>query len=200
MTVWGSGWVPDWALDWALGPSGRRGVPPYVSRVDSGTGKEEAGYADDTETHPSARERPAGPGGEHHEQLDQHHRRVPAGPRRPQRQGPDGGRVPGHHRGGRGDRAGDHGDGHRSVDLRRHHGEDRRSHRRLMRRRKYHDAGQAFPIYITVVGGLLFLAFAYLAVGQAAATRNGAQTAADAAALAAAQDLRDKLAGQWVED
>ncbi|WP_282703979.1 pilus assembly protein TadG-related protein [Streptomyces sp. CC219B] len=69
-----------------------------------------------------------------------------------------------------------------------------------MGRRKYGDAGQAFPIYITVVGGLLFLAFAYLAVGQAAANRNGAQTAADAAALAAAQDTRDQLAGRWVED
>ncbi|WP_171148039.1 pilus assembly protein TadG-related protein [Streptomyces sp. S3(2020)] len=68
-----------------------------------------------------------------------------------------------------------------------------------MRRRKGGDAGQAFPIYITVVAGLLFLAFAYLAVGQAAANRNGAQTAADAAALAAAQDLRDQLAGKWVE-
>lgn len=62
------------------------------------------------------------------------------------------------------------------------------------------DAGQAFPIYITVVAGLLFLAFAYLAVGQAAANRNGAQTAADAAALAAALDTRDQLAGMWVED
>jgi hypothetical protein len=50
-----------------------------------------------------------------------------------------------------------------------------------------------------VVAGLLFLAFAYLAVGQAAANRNGAQTAADAAALAAAQDTRDQLAGKWVE-
>ncbi|MFD3499551.1 pilus assembly protein TadG-related protein [Streptomyces sp. NPDC058678] len=63
-----------------------------------------------------------------------------------------------------------------------------------------HDAGQAFPIYITVVAGLLFLAFAYLAVGQAAANRNGAQTAADAAALAAALDTRDQLADKWVED
>ncbi|MEU0072183.1 pilus assembly protein TadG-related protein [Streptomyces sp. NPDC006332] len=62
------------------------------------------------------------------------------------------------------------------------------------------DAGQAFPIYITVVAGLLFLAFAYLAVGQAAANRNGAQTAADAAALAAAQDTRDQLAGMWVKE
>lgn len=65
---------------------------------------------------------------------------------------------------------------------------------------RYGDAGQAFPIYITVVGGLLFLAFAYFAVGQAAANRNGAQTAADAAALAAAQDRRDQLAGAWVKD
>ncbi|MEU1298384.1 pilus assembly protein TadG-related protein [Streptomyces shenzhenensis] len=62
------------------------------------------------------------------------------------------------------------------------------------------DAGQAFPVYITVVAGLLFLAFAYLAVGQAAANRNGAQTAADAAALAAAQNARDQLAGKWLED
>ena len=51
-----------------------------------------------------------------------------------------------------------------------------------------------------MVGGLLLLAFAYLAVGQAAANRNGAQTAADAAALAAALDTRDQLAGQWVDD
>ncbi|MEU4655315.1 pilus assembly protein TadG-related protein [Streptomyces sp. NPDC023723] len=64
--------------------------------------------------------------------------------------------------------------------------------------RRHDDAGQAFPIYITVVGGLLFLALAYLAVGQAAANRNGAQTAADAAALAAAQDSRDQLADLWV--
>jgi hypothetical protein len=69
----------------------------------------------------------------------------------------------------------------------------------MTRRRTFGDSGQAFPIYITVVGGLLFLAFAYLAVGQAAANRNGAQTAADAAALAAAQDTRDQLAGDWLE-
>jgi hypothetical protein len=70
----------------------------------------------------------------------------------------------------------------------------------LTRFRRYGDAGQAFPIYITVVGGLLFLTFAYFAVGQAAANRNGAQTAADAAALAAAQDRRDQLADAWVKD
>ncbi|MFI9242664.1 pilus assembly protein TadG-related protein [Streptomyces sp. NPDC053086] len=68
----------------------------------------------------------------------------------------------------------------------------------------YSDSGQAFPIYITVVAGLLFLALAYLAVGQAAVNRSGAQTAADAAALAAAQKTRDQLAGLlaglWVDD
>jgi hypothetical protein len=70
----------------------------------------------------------------------------------------------------------------------------------VIRVRRYGDSGQAFPIYITVVGGLLFLALAYLAVGQAAVNRNGAQTAADAAALAAALNTRDELAGQWVRD
>ncbi len=42
-----------------------------------------------------------------------------------------------------------------------------------------------------VVAGLLFLAFAYFAVGQASMKKNEAQTAADAAALAAAQNARD---------
>ncbi|MET8181988.1 pilus assembly protein TadG-related protein [Streptomyces sp. NPDC005336] len=61
------------------------------------------------------------------------------------------------------------------------------------------DAGQAFPIYITAVAGLLFLALALFAVGQAGATRNGGQTAADAAALAAAQDYRDQLRKGFIE-
>ncbi|MGW7549300.1 pilus assembly protein TadG-related protein [Streptomyces sp. NPDC054770] len=65
---------------------------------------------------------------------------------------------------------------------------------------RYGDSGQAFPIYITVVGGLLFLALAYFAVGQTAVNRNGAQTAADAAALAAAMNTRDELTDQWVQD
>jgi hypothetical protein len=60
-------------------------------------------------------------------------------------------------------------------------------------RHRARDAGQAFPIYLTAVAGLLFLAFAYLAVGQAGAIRNSGQTAADAAALAAGQDYRDQL-------
>jgi hypothetical protein len=49
-----------------------------------------------------------------------------------------------------------------------------------------------------VVAGLLFLALAYLAVGQATVNRSGAQTAADAAALAAAQNERDQLTAQWI--
>jgi hypothetical protein len=70
----------------------------------------------------------------------------------------------------------------------------------LKRRLRYNDAGQAFPIYITVVAGLLFLALAYFAVGQAAVNRSGAQTAADAAALAASQEARKQLADEWVKD
>lgn len=57
---------------------------------------------------------------------------------------------------------------------------------RLLRR----DRGQAFPIYIMMVAGLLFLALAFFAVGKASALRNGSQGAADAAALAAAQQAR----------
>ncbi|MGW4322176.1 pilus assembly protein TadG-related protein [Streptomyces sp. BBFR109] len=70
----------------------------------------------------------------------------------------------------------------------------------MTRPRRYGDAGQAFPIYITVMGGLLFLALAYFAVGQATVNRGGAQTAADAAALAAAQDTRKQLADEWVKE
>ena len=62
-----------------------------------------------------------------------------------------------------------------------------------MSNRQRGDTGQAFPIYIVMVAGLLFLAFAFFAVGKASATRNGAQGAADAAALAAAQEARDQL-------
>ncbi|WP_328763490.1 pilus assembly protein TadG-related protein [Streptomyces sp. NBC_00272] len=55
------------------------------------------------------------------------------------------------------------------------------------------DRGQAFPIYIVVVAGMLFAAFAFFVVGQAALTRSNAQGAADAAALAAARNARDHL-------
>lgn len=48
-------------------------------------------------------------------------------------------------------------------------------------------------LYGAVITGLLFLAFAFFAVAQAGTVRNGGQSAADAAALAAAQDDRDEL-------
>ncbi|UUS34907.1 MULTISPECIES: pilus assembly protein TadG-related protein [Streptomyces] len=54
------------------------------------------------------------------------------------------------------------------------------------------DTGQASPLYVFMVASLLFLALAFFAVGQAGATRNGAQSAADAAALAAAKESRDR--------
>nr|WP_078621648.1 pilus assembly protein TadG-related protein [Streptomyces aurantiacus] len=49
------------------------------------------------------------------------------------------------------------------------------------------------PIYIWLTGILLFVSLAFFAFAQAALARNGAQSAADAAALAAAQDARDEL-------
>ncbi|WP_189529926.1 pilus assembly protein TadG-related protein [Streptomyces roseolilacinus] len=55
------------------------------------------------------------------------------------------------------------------------------------------DSGQASPLYIFMVVSLLFLALAFFAVGQAGATRNGAQSAADAAALAAAKESRGQF-------
>lgn len=55
------------------------------------------------------------------------------------------------------------------------------------------DRGQAFPIYVVALVGLLFAALALFVVGQASVTRSNAQGAADAAALAAARDARDHL-------
>ncbi|MEV6395152.1 pilus assembly protein TadG-related protein [Streptomyces sp. NPDC051907] len=63
------------------------------------------------------------------------------------------------------------------------------------------DTGQATPLYMAAVVGLLFFALVYLALGQADITRNGTQTAADAAALAAAQESRDQLnLADYLED
>ncbi|WP_370421080.1 pilus assembly protein TadG-related protein [Streptomyces sp. QH1-20] len=70
--------------------------------------------------------------------------------------------------------------------------------RRAPSARQVTDAGQAFPLYITAVAGLLFLALAFFTVGRAGATKNGAQTAADAAALAAAQSYRDQLGASFL--
>ncbi|MEU2246487.1 pilus assembly protein TadG-related protein [Streptomyces sp. NPDC019224] len=55
------------------------------------------------------------------------------------------------------------------------------------------DLGQAAPLYITAVAGLLFLALIFFTFGEADIQRNSAQSAADAAALAAAKESRSRL-------
>ncbi|MFC4032713.1 pilus assembly protein TadG-related protein [Streptomyces polygonati] len=69
-----------------------------------------------------------------------------------------------------------------------------------MRRTPRGEAGQTFGIYIVAMAALFFLAFAYFAVGQAAVIRNRTQTAADAAALAAARELRDGAHDAFLAD
>ncbi|MEI5525787.1 pilus assembly protein TadG-related protein [Streptomyces brasiliscabiei] len=55
------------------------------------------------------------------------------------------------------------------------------------------DRGSTLPLYIWLTAILLFTALAFFVFAQAASARNGAQSAADAAALAAAQQARDDL-------
>ncbi|WP_433549378.1 pilus assembly protein TadG-related protein [Streptomyces sp. CA-294286] len=62
------------------------------------------------------------------------------------------------------------------------------------------DRGQAFPIYIMLVGLLLFVAFALFVFAQAASARSGGQSAADASALAAAQEARDDYTDNFFRD
>lgn len=50
------------------------------------------------------------------------------------------------------------------------------------------------------VAGLLFVALAVFAVGMAGAARNGARSAADASALAAAQSYRDEVFAGFLRD
>ncbi|MDX3644631.1 pilus assembly protein TadG-related protein [Streptomyces sp. MB09-02B] len=59
--------------------------------------------------------------------------------------------------------------------------------------RRFDDRGSTLPLYIWLTAILLFTALAFFAFAQAASARNGAQSAADAAALAAAQQARDEL-------
>ncbi|MCX5142542.1 pilus assembly protein TadG-related protein [Streptomyces sp. NBC_00338] len=55
------------------------------------------------------------------------------------------------------------------------------------------EAGQAAPLYITAVTGLLFLALIFFAFGEADVKRSGAQTAADSSALALAKESRSLM-------
>ncbi|MEU3221592.1 pilus assembly protein TadG-related protein [Streptomyces sp. NPDC006976] len=59
--------------------------------------------------------------------------------------------------------------------------------------RFHSESGQAAPLYVAAVVGLLFVALILLAFGEADIHRNGAQSAADAAALAAAKESRSLL-------
>ncbi|WP_233521572.1 pilus assembly protein TadG-related protein [Streptomyces triticagri] len=60
------------------------------------------------------------------------------------------------------------------------------------------DKGQTLPLYVWLVGILLFVAFVFFAFAKAAVARNGAQSAADAAALAAAKEARKELLVQVI--
>ncbi|WP_338900306.1 pilus assembly protein TadG-related protein [Streptomyces sp. TG1A-60] len=59
--------------------------------------------------------------------------------------------------------------------------------------RPFGDRGSTLPLYMWLTTILLFTALAFFAFAQAASARNGAQSAADAAALAAAQQAREDL-------
>ncbi|MER7172029.1 pilus assembly protein TadG-related protein [Streptomyces mesophilus] len=55
------------------------------------------------------------------------------------------------------------------------------------------DKGATIPLFVWVVGMVLFAAFVFFVFAKGAVARSGAQSAADAAALAAAQQARDEL-------
>ncbi|MCU4746955.1 MULTISPECIES: pilus assembly protein TadG-related protein [unclassified Streptomyces] len=64
-----------------------------------------------------------------------------------------------------------------------------------------HDStGAVFPLYIWVITTVLAVALIFFVFAQAAVVRSAGQSAADAAALAAAQEARDRLlegGGDW---
>ncbi len=60
------------------------------------------------------------------------------------------------------------------------------------------DKGSTIPLYIWLVGILLFAAFVFFVFAKGAVARSGAQSAADAAALAAAQEAREGLRLEFI--
>jgi hypothetical protein len=58
------------------------------------------------------------------------------------------------------------------------------------------DAGQMTPVIVMLLAGIVGLGVVAVQVGKATVLRSDAQTAADAAALAAARDVRDQLSEQ----
>ncbi|MFD5142947.1 pilus assembly protein TadG-related protein [Streptomyces sp. NPDC058401] len=59
------------------------------------------------------------------------------------------------------------------------------------------DRGQVLPFYAAMMALMLFAALAFVVVGMAGARRSDAQGAADAAALGAAQQVRDNALTGW---
>lgn len=176
---------------WVGVPIPDEGDEGYIPRSPNVTGPRASGSDGITAVQVSAQ-----PG-----EVDQY--AVPeAAQHRAQGQRPDRHRIPGHPRRSSGDHRHDFGDGLRFDDRGSDQPADLQGHwrRGLIGQLTRRDSGQAFPIYITVVAGLLFLALAYFAVGQAAANRNDAQSAADAAALAAAHDARVQIGEELVDE
>ncbi len=125
------------------------------------------------------------------------HAPLQAPPRRPR---PNGHRIPRHpRRSSRHHRRPPH-DGLRHHDLGCNCRPNRQGDWRVEKGCSKGDLGQTLPLYVVVVSGLLFLGLAYFAFGQAAASRNSAQGAADAAALAAAHDAREQLGSVLLDD
>lgn len=60
------------------------------------------------------------------------------------------------------------------------------------------DKGSTIPLYVWLVGMLLFAALVFFVFAKGAVARSGAQSAADAAALAAAQEARDELRLEFI--
>jgi hypothetical protein len=69
----------------------------------------------------------------------------------------------------------------------------------MIRSRAPGERGAVFPLYIWMVTGLLVIALAFFVFAQAAVIRNGGQSAADAAALAAATEARDGLYDDFLD-
>lgn len=181
---------PRTGVDWVGTPIPDEGGEGYIPRSVNVTGPRASGSNSTTAAQVSAQ-----PG-----EVDQH--AVPEAAQRAQGQRPDRHRIPRHPRRSSGDRRGvaRHGLWYRY--LRRYRRADRQGDwwSRVVGRGRTGDLGQAFPIYVTVIAAILFLSFAYFAVGQATASRSDAQGAADASALAAANEAREQIGKDLLAD
>ena len=178
---------PRTGVDWVGTPIPDEGGEGYIPRSVNVSGPRASGSNSTTAAQVSAQ-----PG-----EVDQH--AVPEAAQRAQGQRPDRHRIPRHPRRSSGDHRDPADDRLWYGDFQRDYGPDQQGDGRRLTP-CVRDAGQAFPVYIVVVAALLFLGFAYFAVGQAATNRNDAQGAADAAALAAANEAREQIGKDLLED